>query len=110
MANLDLTKIIKVGQEVYSPVFGYGTVVATSCYIPTDERYAYPIRVRFSRKSRENSSKDEEYAVFRETFTKERKYSHLASDDAECVLFPSKEERDWDKFLKSNNNEKISNN
>ncbi|MBQ7280570.1 MAG: hypothetical protein IJR13_07615 [Bacteroidales bacterium] len=97
MKNLDLTKILKVGQEVYSPVFGYGIVVSTSNDI-IDEKYTYPILVRFSHANREDAISDAGCAVFREIFTKEGKYTYLASADAECVLFPSKENRDWGSF------------
>ena len=92
MSKLDLTKILKVGQEVYSPIFGYGIVVSTSCVSEGEE---YPICVKFSKGTFANI----EYEVFREWFTKEGKYTYPASDDAECVLFPSKEERNWSKYI-----------
>lgn len=101
MEKLDLTKILKVGQYVYSPIFGYGKVVSTSHIGPVtymEEKYSYPIYVGFFRESRKNSTTDAVCAVFR-SFTKEGRYSHLASDDAECVLFPSKEERNWSEYI-----------
>lgn len=97
--NIDLTKILHAGQTIYSPVFGYGTVMSTSSMSEGEE---YPIYVKFSKGTFANI----EYGVFREWFTKEGKYIQRASEDAECVLFPSKEERDWSKYMpkKSKNN------
>lgn len=73
--NIDLTKILKdcpKGTKLYSPVFG--------------EVYFKEIR------------SDDEYPIVttKDTFTKEGLYR--AYSDGECILFPSKEQRDWSKF------------
>ena len=73
--NIDLTKILKdcpKGTKLYSPMFG--------------EVYFKEIR------------SDDEYPIVttKDTFTKEGLYR--AYSDGECILFPSKEQRDWSKF------------
>lgn len=81
MKRLDLTKILKDaprGMKLYSPAFG---VVEFSC-INEDEGH-YPIEV-FA------------YPGDEESFTKDGKF--INTPDAECMLFPSKENRDWDSF------------
>ena len=80
MENLDLTKILKNvprGTKLYSPAFGE---VQFSC-VNEDEKH-YPIEV---------------FATYdEETFTKDGRL--LISPDTECMLFPSKENRDWNTF------------
>ena len=77
--NLDLTKILKncpKGTKFYSPVWG-----EVSFYkIHEEELYIIEI-------STINGYK---------YLTKEGYYINV--DDAECILFPSKEQRDWSKF------------
>lgn len=70
---MDLTKILKVGDKVYSPMGGYGTV--TTVYNKTSQ----PIRVEWP---------DGNWS----TFTKEGKYYTFSP---ECLLFPSENNRDW---------------
>lgn len=79
--NIDLTKILKycpVGWELYSPVLGEVTFKE----IIDDEDY--PITVYC-----ENWGS--------ESFTAEGKL--YIKDNGECILFPSKEQRDWSKFI-----------
>ena len=77
--NLDLTKILKncpKGTKFYSPVWG-----EVSFYkIHEEELYIIEI-------STINGYK---------YLTKEGYY--INADDVECILFPSKEQRDWSKF------------
>jgi hypothetical protein len=73
--ELDLTKILKVGDKVYSTIGGDGVV---EC-IQSDN---YPIGVKFKGISLFHG--------------KDGKYSPEL--DGECVLFPSKDQRDWSKF------------
>lgn len=78
--NIDLTKILKDcprGTKLYSPIYGE----------------IYFEEMRSSRKYPIITTTKSNYDV---TFTKEG----LNCDDAnaECILFPSKEQRDWNKF------------
>ena len=77
--NLDLTKILKncpKGTKFYSPVWG-----EVSFYkIHEEELYIIEISTISGYKY----------------LTKEGYYINV--DDAECILFPSKEQRDWSKF------------
>ena len=77
--SIDLTKILKgcpKGTKLYSPIFG--------------EVYFKEMR------------SDDEYSIITTngvcdvTFTEEGLYR--ADADGECLLFPSKEQRDWSKF------------
>lgn len=70
------------GTKLYSPVCGACTFlrVANSAY--------YPIMV-----------KRVSDTTLREDFTKDGRYTE-GVEDSECVLFPSAEMRDWDKFFK----------
>lgn len=86
--NLNLVKILKdvsKGTKLWSPICGKCTFVGID-----DEGYddlkssEYPIICKNS-KGTNNS------------FTKEGKL-YATYDDTECVLFPSKENRDWSKF------------
>ena len=77
--NIDLTKILKncpKGTKLYSPM--WGEVYFKKIYSNTN----YPII----------TTKDNYVA----TFTKEG--HHFANAEGECLLFPSKEQRDWNKF------------
>ena len=77
--NINLCEILKghEGETFYSPCYGYITLKAIKphCY--------------FSLFFDDNNS---EYK-----FTKYGKIS--TSNDAECVLFPSKDQRDWNKWI-----------
>ena len=77
--NLDLTKILKncpKGTKFYSPVWGEVS------FYKIHEKEVYIIEI-----STINGYK---------CLTKEGYYINV--DDAECILFPSKEQRDWSKF------------
>lgn len=79
--NIDLTKILKdcpKGTKLYSTVYGEVTFISSS-----DALQLYPISVRLNNK-------------MVEIFTSEGKL--LNKFDGECTLFPSKEQRDWNKF------------
>ena len=78
--NIDLTKILKncpAGTKLYSPI--YGEIYFEE--IRSNDRY--PI----STITKSN---------YTATFTKEG--FHYVDEEGECVLFPSKEQRDWNKF------------
>lgn len=82
MKNLNLCEILKghEGETFYSPCYGYITLKAIN-------PYCY-----FSLFFNDNNS---EYR-----FTKYGKIS--TSNDADCVLFPSKNQRDWNKWVEEN--------
>jgi hypothetical protein len=80
---MDLTKILKnVPQEtkLYSTIHGYVTLYC----IDEDEIERYPILCITD-------------SNFMFSFTKEGKYYN--EYDGECILFPSKENRNWSKFI-----------
>ena len=79
MENLDLTKILKVGDKVYSDTFGYGIVETV------DSIGTYAIHVLFSKIDVQN-------------FSKTGKYYHNDTDTG-CSIFPSKENRDWNSVI-----------
>lgn len=78
--NINLTKILKncpKGTKLYSPIWG-------EIYFEemrNGERYSII------------ATKKDGYVV---SFTKEG--FHYADEDGECILFPSKDQRDWSKF------------
>ena len=78
--NIDLTKILKdcpQGTKFYTPVWGE---------VSFDRIYnvgAYVIGIKDGGGNK--------------WLTKEGRYANRA--DAECILFPSKEQRDWSKFI-----------
>lgn len=79
--DLDLVKILKdcpKGTKLYSPLFGEVTLrkISLEC--------GYPISVR---------TQTEDTAMFNECGI-----YYTAYDDSECLLFPSKDQRDWSKF------------
>ena len=79
--NIDLKKILENcprGTRLYSTTFGY---VNFKMIIPSSE---YPIIVY---------CKDE---INEKSFTVDGKF--MKNYDAECTLFPSKDQRDWSKF------------
>lgn len=80
--NLNLVEILKdcpAGTKLYSPIFG--DVELEEVYINDDK--SYPIRVKI-RKTTFNSF-SEDGRIYREY-------------NGECMLFPSREQRDWSKF------------
>ena len=79
--KIDLTKILKdcpEGTKLYSTIYGNVKFVRINIYSP------YPIII------------ENEGGVFSVT----RRGMHIIDyeDNAECTLFPSKEQRDWSKF------------
>lgn len=79
--NIDLTKILKDcpnGWKLYSTVLGYVTFRKVN-----NDNEVYPILV---------SSNDVVY----ESFTADGKM--IREHEGECTLFPSKDQRDWNKF------------
>ena len=82
--NIDLTKILKncpKGTKLYSTIHGEVTLIAIN-----DTSQHYPINVMLNNKTVE-------------IFTSEGKL--LNKCDGECILFPSKTQRDWSKFTAS---------
>lgn len=80
--NLDLTKILEgcpEGTEFYHS--GYGKV----WFLDIDVSRTYPIRIRLN-----NTICDTAFVTSGGTINKEY--------DGECLLFPSKDQRDWSKF------------
>lgn len=80
--NLNLVEILKdctEGTKLYSPIFGDVNFQLIDEYAITD-----PISVRT----------DENYI---EHFTADGRY-YFQYNGGECVLFPSKDQRDWSKF------------
>ena len=78
MENLDLTKILKVGDKVYSDTFGYGKVEKIS------NSEMYPIFIDFDGSYR--------------NFTRGGMY-FFTNTDTVCSIFPSKENRDWNSVI-----------
>ena len=80
--KIDLTKILKdcpKGTKLYSTIHGEVTLIDSN-----DTSQYYPISVRLNDKTVE-------------IFTYEGKL--LNKFDGECILFPSKDQRDWSKFI-----------
>ena len=73
---MDLTKILKVNDMVYSPIGGYGTVIKVNLTV------SHPILVKWENGDCSSFAKDGKYYSF----------------SPECLLFPSKENRNWDTF------------
>ena len=81
--NINLVEILKdcpVGTELYSPIFGSCTLVEV---IQTYD-CTYPINVNV------------DHGDSTRWFTSKGKY--MAGGNGECMLFPSKENRDWSTF------------
>lgn len=76
----DLTKILKIGDRVYSPIFGYGVVTSL---VPFNENDNHPICV----KVKSTDLYFTKYGKFFDNF-----------EDGECLLFPSETERTWDGY------------
>lgn len=79
--NIDLTKILEncpTGTKLYTPVWGEVTFNEVE-----DKDYVYPI------------------CIYTNTCTKVQLTKNgclVSSTDSECILFPSKDQRDWSKF------------
>ena len=79
--NIDLTKILEncpTGTKLYTPVWGEVTFIEVE-----DKDYVYPI------------------CIYTNTCTKVQLTKNgcfVSSTDSECILFPSKDQRDWSKF------------
>ena len=82
--NIDLTKILKdcpKGTKFYTSIWGEVTFIE----IKKDQNCMYPICIDTNTSSScTNLSKDGHYLINR--------------TGTECILFPSKEQRDWSKF------------
>ena len=79
--KIDLTKILKdcsKGTKLYSTIHGEVSLITSN-----DITQHYPIAVKLNDKTEE-------------IFTSEGKL--LDGFDGECILFPSKDQRDWSKF------------
>lgn len=82
--NLNLVKILKdcpKGTKLYSPALGECTLEKLT------EDKTFPIQVKYKTK----------HNTFSELFTKNG-YLFFDISDAECMLFPSKDQRDWSKW------------
>ena len=78
--NLNLVEILKdcpEGTKLYSPVLGEVEFVRIS-----DDDISFPIRVRVK------------YGMY--TFSSQGRFCNIKQ--GECLLFPSKDQRDWSKF------------
>ena len=85
--NIDLTKILEgcpIRTVFYNTVYGECTLLMVS-----DHRY-YPIVLKTYREY------DKRYAEVRLTRDGRTEYSY----NGECTLFPSKDQRDWSKFVR----------
>lgn len=85
--NIDLTKILDgcpMGTKFYSSIFGEVTFVRITAYP------VYPIELKVYTKT----SKDGLITYVTKDGRKEHDY------DGECTLFPSKDQRDWSKFVR----------
>lgn len=83
--DINIAEILKdcpMGMKLYSPLFGNVELFSVS-------ENNIPIKVRIS--------KGRTYDYY--TFTSEG-YHYVGYYDAECLLFPSREMRDWSKFFK----------
>ena len=85
--NLDLTKILygcPEGTKFYSTIFGEVSFVGICL------SSSYPIKVKAHNKH--------DGTTINEPFTIDGKYAEFY--DGECTLFPSKDQRDWSKFVR----------
>lgn len=84
---MDLTKILKgkEGTKLYSPLFGQ--VILVDVITESDCKRKFPIKVAAYCSGLSRNA----------WFTKEGYYLE-DYQDCECLLFPSKENRDWNKF------------
>ena len=85
--NLDLTKILEgcpKGTKFYSTIFGEVSFVGICL------SSSYPIKVKVHNKH--------DGTTINEPFTIDGQYTEFY--DGECTLFPSKDQRDWSKFVR----------
>ena len=85
--NIDLTKILygcPEGTKFYSTIFGEVSFVGICL------SSSYPIKVKVHNKHNGTT--------INEPFTIDGKYAEFY--DGECTLFPSKDQRDWSKFVR----------
>ena len=83
--NIDLTKILKDcprGTKFYTPI--WGEVSFEYIY-----QYQYPTNGEFYSFAIDNG---------RNIISLSKKGCYIDKDDAECIIFPSKDQRDWRKF------------
>lgn len=81
--NLDLIEILRdcpKGTKLYSPIYGDVELIKVRQHSNDSD---YPIEIRLSNNSTDDLTMDG------------RSYEEF---DGECMLFPSKEQRDWSKF------------
>ena len=88
--NLNLAEILKdcpSGTKLYSPVYGdvelEKVIQVEDDFLSSIENDIYPIKIKLNNNSLDNFTKDGRMFV---------DYS------GECMLFPSKDQRDWSKF------------
>ena len=92
--NLNLAEILKdcpSGTKLYSPVYGdvelEKVIQVEDDFLSSIENDIYPIKIKLNNNSLDNFTKDGRMFV---------DYS------GECMLFPSKDQRDWSKFKSKN--------
>ena len=88
--NLNLVEILKdcpEGTKLYSPVYGdvelEKVIQVEDDFLSSIEDDIYPIKIKLNNNSLDNFTKDGRMFV---------------DYNGECMLFPSKEQRDWSKF------------
>ena len=87
--NLNLVEILKdcpEGTKLYSPIYGdveLMKVKVEDVVFSSLEDYTYPIKIKLNNNSLDNFTKDGRM---------------FADYSGECMLFPSKDQRDWSKF------------
>ena len=82
--KIDLRQILRgcpKGTELYSPLFG------TVYFYKIEHNYGYPIIVTYEKENIKTCI----------SFTSDGRYLS-EYDNGECLLFPSKDQRDWSKF------------
>ena len=86
--NIDLTKILEgcpEGTKFYSSIFGEVSFVEIQNYYNK-----YPIKLQAYNKSTHSTAKID--------YAEDGRSSYIF--DGECTLFPSKDQRDWSKFVR----------
>ena len=90
MNLVNILKHVEKNTILYSVVYGYVKFERIEPFIPT-----YPISINVTVHDDDDISK---YKVY---LTSDGKL--FQNKDSECILFPSKEQRDWELFIKENN-------
>lgn len=83
--NIDLTKILKNcprGTKFYTPIWG-------EVFFGYIYQYQYPTNGEFYSFAIDNG---------KNMISLSKKGCYIDKDDAECIIFPSKDQRDWSKF------------